>query len=118
MKLFEIWKRIGRQPLRITHRKDALVFIGDSEYRIKNIKYDHGIFIGFEAEKVEYPKWTSEKIKPKQDTWVIVRNKDGKEYNNHQWLGHAWYNFIINNDHTCDGWKSNVDIVSWRYQED
>lgn len=113
MKLLEIWKRIGKQPLRITRRKDAVVFIGNSEYRIKSIRYDHGKFIGFEAEQI---KWTSEKNKPREDEWVIVRNKEGKEYRNHQWLGHAWYEFIINND-DCDGWRSDVDIVSWRYQE-
>jgi len=50
MKLLEIWERIGKQPLRITRRKDAIVFIGDSEYRIKNIRYDRGQFMGFEAE--------------------------------------------------------------------
>lgn len=50
MKLLEIWEHIGKQPLRITRRKDAVVFIGDSEYRIKNIRYDNGRFIGFEAE--------------------------------------------------------------------
>ena len=42
MKLLEIWERIGKQPLRITRKKDAIVFIGDTEYRIKNIRYDHG----------------------------------------------------------------------------
>lgn len=115
MKLLEIWKRIGKQPLRITRRKDAIVFIGDFEYKIKSIRYDRGKFIGFVAEKIE--EWISEEIKPKQDEWVIVKDKNGKEYRNHQWTGHAWYDFIIGKD-SCDGWRSEVDIVSWRYQED
>lgn len=118
MKLLEIWERIGKQPLRITRRKDAIVFVGDSEYRIKSIRYDHGKFMGFEAELVEQIKWTSVKIKPEEDRWVIVRDKDGKEYRNHQWLGHAWYDFAIHNDGTCDGWRTDVEnITSWRYQE-
>ena len=68
MKLLEIWKRIGKQPLRITRRKDAIVFIGDSEYRIKNIRYDRGQFIGFEAKPKEKVEWISKEVKPKEDT--------------------------------------------------
>lgn len=118
MKLLEIWERIGKQPLRITRRKDAIVFIGNSEYRIKNIRYDRGQFIGFEAEPKEKVKWISEEIRPKEHEWVIVRDKDGKEYRDHQWTGHTWYDYVLNNDGSCDGWRSDVDIVSWRYQED
>ena len=115
LKLLEIWERIGKQPLRITRRKDAIVFVGDSEYRIKSIRYDHGKFIGFEAEQIELIKWISEKNKPKEDKWVIVKDKDGKEYRNHQWTGHTWYDFIRSDDE-YDGWRSDVDIVSWRYE--
>lgn len=49
MKLVEIWKRIGKQPLRITQHKEAIVFVNDEEYVISNIRYDSGKFIGFEA---------------------------------------------------------------------
>lgn len=49
MKLVEIWKRIGKQPLRITQHKEAIVFVNDEEYIISNIRYDSGKFIGFEA---------------------------------------------------------------------
>lgn len=117
MKLLDIWERIGKQPLRITRRKDAIVFIGNAEYRIKNIRYDCGRFMGFEAELKEKVEWISKEVKPKENTWIIVRDKDGKEYRNHQWTGHAWYDFVIGKD-SCDGWRSDVDIVSWRYQED
>ena len=73
MKLIEIWKRLGKQPLRVTQHKDAIVLINDDEYEITNIKYDSGKFIGFEAK----PKfeWFSAEIKPKEDTWVIVKDK-------------------------------------------
>lgn len=53
MKLVEIWKRIGKQPLRITQHKEAIVFVNDEEYVISNIRYDSGKFIGFEAEPKE-----------------------------------------------------------------
>ena len=115
MKLLEIWERIGKQPLRITRRKDAIVFIGNSEYRIKNIRYDQGKFMGFEAEQVEEIKWTNAKIKPEQNRWVIVRDRDGNEYRDHQWFGYTWYDFV-RSENGADGWKSNIDIVSWRYE--
>lgn len=53
MKLLEIWEKIGKQPQRIVSRNDAIVFISESEYRIKSIRYDHGQFVGFEAEPKE-----------------------------------------------------------------
>ena len=34
MKLLEIWKRLGRQPLTTTKYQDAKVFIDDKEYVI------------------------------------------------------------------------------------
>lgn len=113
MKLIEIWKRLGRQPLRITQHKDAVVFVGDSKYRIKNIRYDHGKFIGFETEP--YVRWFSVSTKPRVDEWVIVKDKDGIEYDSHQWNGMYWYAYSFNED-GYDGWRSDVDIVSWRYE--
>lgn len=50
MKLIKIWKRLGKQPLKITQNKEALVFIDDKEYVISKIRYDNGIFVGFETE--------------------------------------------------------------------
>lgn len=50
MKLTEIWKRLGKQPLKITQNKEALVFIDGKEYVISKIRYDNGIFVGFETE--------------------------------------------------------------------
>ena len=109
MKLIEIWKRLGKQPLRITQHKNAIVFVDGEEYEISGIRYDSGKFIGFETKSK--PQWFSEMIKPEEHKRVIVRDEDGKEYRNHEWTGHAWYRFV-----GCDGWKSDVDIISWRYQ--
>lgn len=50
MKLIEIWKRLGKQPLKITQNKEALVFIDGKEYVISKIRYENGVFVGFEAE--------------------------------------------------------------------
>ena len=110
MKLVEIWKRIGKQPLRITQHKEAIVFVNDEEYVISNIRYDSGKFIGFEA-KPKY-KWFSEMIKPKKYEWVIVRDEDGREYDYHRWDGCAWYVEGVDGIEA----KTSVDIISWRYQ--
>jgi len=109
MKLIEIWKRLGKQPLRITQHKNAIVFVDDKEYEISGIRYDSGKLIGFETKPL--PQWFSEMIKPEVHKRVIVRDEEGKEYRNHEWVGHAWYSFS-----GCDGWRTDVDVVSWRYQ--
>ena len=118
MKLLEIWKRIGKQPLKITRQKDAVVFVDGKKHKISNIVYDKGQFIGFNTESYNEIQWYNKSIKPEPNKWVIVRNDDGKEYEDHQWNGHVWYAYVRNDDGTCDGWRSDVDIVSWRYQED
>lgn len=50
MKLLEIWKRLGRQPLTTTKYQDARVFIDNKEYIITKIRYESGRLIGFEAD--------------------------------------------------------------------
>lgn len=50
MRLIEIWKRLGKQPLKITQNKEALVFINGKEHVISKIKYDIVVFVGFEVE--------------------------------------------------------------------
>lgn len=120
MKLIEIWKRLGKQPLRVTRHKDAIVLINGDEYEITSIKYDNGKFIGFEA-KPKY-EWFSADIKPKEDTWVIVKDKDSREYEDHQWSGETWYRFVVfeikcNGCTVYDSWRTDVEnIVAWRYQ--
>lgn len=120
MKLIDIWKRIGKQPLKVTQHTDAIVFVNGCEYVISNIKYESGKFIGFETkqkpkQKLEY-LWYSEPLKPKKDEWVIVKDKSDKEYPFHQWNGYCWYAFVGDKKHGYDGWRTDVDVVSWRYQ--
>lgn len=50
IKLIEILKRLGKQPLKITQNKEALVFINGKEYVISKIRYYNGVFVGFEVE--------------------------------------------------------------------
>ena len=74
MKLIEIWKRLGKQPLKITQNKEAIVFINGEEYIISKIRYDSGKFIGFETKPKT--RWFSEMTKPEEHKWVVVRDED------------------------------------------
>lgn len=106
MKLIEIWKRLGKQPLRVTQHKDAIVSINGDEYEITNIKYDSGRFIGFEA-KPRY-EWFSVDIQPETCEKVIVIDDNCMEHKNYYWDSEGWYDE--------KGERSKVDICSWRYQ--
>lgn len=113
MKLIKLWSRLGNQTINTLKRQDAIVFVGNDEYEITNIRYKNGVPVGFDATKRE---WFPLDIKPEQDTWVIVKDKNGKEYKDHQWLGHAWYEFVRSRDGS-DGWRADMEnIVTWRYQ--
>lgn len=56
MKLIEIWKRLGKQPLKITQHEEAVVFVEGKEYIISGIRYQSGKFIGFETKPREMRK--------------------------------------------------------------
>ena len=56
-------------------------------------------------------QWFSETIKPEEHKRVVVRDENGNEYRDHEWVGYAWYSFS-----GCDGWITDVNVVSWRYQ--
>ena len=109
MKLLELWERIGKQPLRVTKNKDAIVFVKGEGYEISGIRYESGKIIGFETK--EKPQWYSEMIQPEEHKRVIVMDESGRKYKDHEWVGHAWYRFVGE-----DGGLSDIDIVSWRYQ--
>ena len=115
MKLLEIWKRIGKQPLKTTQNTEAIVFLKGhtEEYKVSKIRYEKGKLIGFEVEPGYH--WYSEMIPPEENKYVVVRDDHGNEYHNHTWNGFCWYSWVIGKD-GADGWRSDVDVVSWRYQ--
>lgn len=116
MRFIDIYNKLGKQTIKAL-RKDAKVFVNGEEYTITNIKYDSGRPIGFNV-KPKTQIWFSKDIKPKVHEWIVVRDADGKEYTDHQWVGHAWYDFCRGSDGSCDGWRTDVDFVEWRYQEE
>ena len=42
MTWFQLWKRIGKQPLSITQHKDVTINILDTEYKCKIVYTDNG----------------------------------------------------------------------------
>ena len=60
-------------------------------------------------------EWHNSTDYPEEDKYIIVKDKDGKEHNDHTWNGHCYYNWVIYEDGSGDGYRSRVDIVSWRY---
>lgn len=112
MKFNKIWEKLGCQTIKDLN-KEAYVFIDGEKYKIEKIRYKDGIPVGFD---VSEKKWHGIENKPEEDKWVIVRDSDGVEYINHKWNGMCWYSYVKNNDGTRDGWRSDVDVVSWRYE--
>lgn len=60
--------------------------------------------------------WHGRKEHPKDHKDIIVRDTNGREYDNHYWTGHAYYSYVEFNDGSRYGWCSDVDIVEWRYK--
>ena len=66
--------------------------------------------------------WFSSDVKPEIYKWIIVKDADGNEYDDHQWTGYNWYVFLENgtDQDGCivyDGYPTDVEnIVSWRYR--
>ena len=49
MKWYQLWKKIGKQPLKITQYNDVKIFINNEEYLLDKIKYESGVPIGLVA---------------------------------------------------------------------
>ena len=73
-------------------------------------------------EKYNIPKvvgelWHNNEMKPDIHKWVIVCDKDGKEYDLYQWNGFRWYTYVMDKDGDCDGRPSDIDVIGWKYDE-
>lgn len=65
---------------------------------------------------------------PKQYVWydrekwpevyksIIVRDTDGREYDNHHWDGHVYYRYVETEEGRRYRWRSGINIVEWRYK--
>ena len=59
-------------------------------------------------------KWHDREDYPEENKWIIVKDKDGREFKYHQWTGYCYYAYVLD-AYGCDGWRSDIDIVAWRY---
>lgn len=53
MTLLELWKKIGKQPIKSTRNTEAKIFVDGKEYYIGSIIYKNGKLIGFECKKID-----------------------------------------------------------------
>lgn len=113
MKFIKIWEKLGKQTIKNLD-KEAYVYVNDEKYKIEGIRYENGIPIGF---NVIGELWRDSETKPDVHEWVIVCDKDGKEYDLHQWNGFRWYAYVMDKNGDCDGYPSDVEIVRWKYDE-
>ena len=55
MKLLELWKKIGKQPLKETRNIDVIVQCGDDKFFVNKIQYNNGKFECLQAKKISCP---------------------------------------------------------------
>ena len=53
MTWFQLWERIGRQPLRLTKHKDVTIKLPDGEYKCKVVYTDNGSDWHLEIEQIK-----------------------------------------------------------------
>lgn len=61
--------------------------------------------------------WYNRNNYPETYRDIIVMDKNGVEHDRHKWTGHAYYRFVCDEDGTCDGYRSDIDITKWRYKD-
>jgi hypothetical protein len=82
--------------------RERSINIEDAINELKNILYSYADYNWHDAS--DYPEILYKDI--------IVLDKDGKEHDNHYWIGHRYYQCCGE-----DGYPSDVYIVRWRYKD-
>ena len=111
MTLFELWKALDELPTIILENTNAIAHTTYGEVAITGIEYKNYQVKGLEASD---KAWHDREDYPEENRWIIVKDKDDKEYKYHQWNGNFYYMYTFDAD-GCDGWRSDIDIVAWRY---
>lgn len=70
----------------------------------------------FKAENCN--EWHNSDEEPDHDRWCIVEDENGKQYDCHMYNGTCWYSYIIYEDNSCDGWRSDVNVKRWKYDDE
>lgn len=115
----EIFKRIGKQPLRFNRRHHAKIFIGNDEFEISSIHYENGVLKGFDAKKVakkEDDSWHKKDDYPEVDKYILVKDIRGViSCDLHSWNGMCYYVWVPDGEGGCDGWRTTFELIEWRY---
>nr|DAZ78708.1 MAG TPA: hypothetical protein [Caudoviricetes sp.] len=111
MTLFELWKVLDELPTTVLESTNAIVLTSEGEFEIENIEYKNNQIKGLRASD---EAWHDREDYPEENKWIIVKDKDGREFKYHQWTGYCYYAYVLDAN-GCDGWRSDIDIVTWRY---
>ena len=111
MTLYELWKVLDELPETILKNTNAIVYTSEGEFEVENVEYKDNKVKGLKASD---EAWHDREDYPEENKWIIVKDKDGREFKYHQWTGYCYYTYVLDAD-GCDGWRSDIDIVAWRY---
>lgn len=112
MTLFELKEALNDLPTTILENISAIAHTTYGEFEIVDIEYKSGQVKGL---KTSNKAWHGRDDYPEENRWIIVKDRDGREFDYHQWDGYCYYDYIISSDGCCNGWRSDIDIVAWRY---
>lgn len=111
MTLLELWKILDKLPITILENTNAIVYTSEGEFEVENVEYKDNKVKGLKASD---KAWHDREDYPEENKWIIVKDKDGREFKYHQWTGYCYYAYVLDAD-GCDGWRSDIDIAAWRY---
>lgn len=114
MTLLELRKALDELPMIILESTNAIAHTTYGEIAITGIEYKNHQVKGLKAlDKA----WHDREDYPEKNRWIIVKDKNGREFDYHQWTGYSYYAYVIDSDGCCDGWRSRIDIIAWRYDD-
>lgn len=88
MTLFELWKVLDELPTTVLESTNAIVLTSEGEFEIENIEYKNNQIKGLRASD---EAWHDREDYPEENKWIIVKDKDGREFKYHQWTGYCYY---------------------------
>lgn len=111
MTLYELWKELDKLPTVVLENTNAIIHTSDGEFAVIDVEYKDNQVVGLKASD---KAWHEREDYPEENRWIVVKDKDGREFKYHQWNGYCYYAYVVDSD-WADGWRSDIDIVAWRY---
>ena len=95
MTLLELWKTLDKLPTIILESTNAIVITSEGEFEIENIQYKNNQIKGLRASD---GTWHDREDYPEENRWIIVKDKDGREFKHHKWKGYCYYAYVLDAD--------------------